>query len=174
MIYKLISKMTSKLTKNEILKICYLKNTYWKYGMKEQIDWFKKNVQNNDIHNLLFLDKKLVGYTALKKRIFFSIRNNSFLKGNYLLFDTLIIDRKYRKKKLSTLLMRFNNNIIFQNRKTSFLVCRSSQVNYYLKYNWKKLHNKTFKVYDHKFEKKGMIFNLRKLKYKFFTFLINK
>ncbi len=174
MIYKLISKMTSKLTKNEILKICYLKNTYWKYGMKEQIDWFKKNVQNNDIHNLLFLDKKLVGYTALKKRIFFSIRNNSFLKGNYLLFDTLIIDRKYRKKKLSTLLMRFNNNIIFQNRKTSFLVCRSSQVNYYLKYNWKQMNAKRFNVYDHTFKKSGMVFNLRKLEDKFFTFFIHK
>ncbi len=170
MIYQLISKETSKLTKKEILKICYLKNIHWKYGIKNQLDWFKNNIRNSDIHNLLFIDKKLIGYTALKKRVFYSKQK----KKNYLLFDTLIIHKKFRKKKLSDLLMYFNNEIIRRNNRLAFLICKSSQVNYYLKYNWKKLHNKTFKVYDHKFEKKGMIFNLRKLKYKFFTFLINK
>ncbi len=170
MIYQLISKETTKLTKKEILKICYLKNTHWKHGIKKQLDWFKNNIIDRDIHNLLLINKKIVGYTALKKRVYYSYQK----KQNYLLFDTLIIDKKFRKKKLSGLLMYFNNEIIRKNNKLSFLICKSSQVNYYSKYNWEKLHNKKFKVCDHKFEKKGMVFNLRKLKYKFFTFHIHK
>ncbi len=168
--YQLISKKTSKLTKKEILKICTLKNTHWKYGIKSQLNWFKSNFNNSDINNLLYIDKKLIGYTALKKRVFYFCQK----KENYLLFDTLIIDKKFRGKKISSLLMYFNNEIIIQNRKIAFLMCKSNQVNYYAKYMWKKLHDRRFVVYDHTFKKKGMVFNLRKLKYKFFTFLTNK
>lgn len=171
MIYKLISKETTNLTKEEILKICILKKIHWKYGIKNQLDWFKNNIMDNDIHNLLFIDKKLVGYTALRRKKFFY----SYLKkDNYLLFDTLIIDKKFRNKKLSNLLMNFNNAIIRQNHKLAFLMCHSNQLNYYSKFNWKKMHKKNFIIYDHKYENNGMVFNLRKSKYKFFIFFVNK
>ena len=61
---------TKKLKKNEILSICKLKNTQWKYGIKSQLKWFNKNIQNNDIHNLLYLKESLVGYNLLRKRKF--------------------------------------------------------------------------------------------------------
>ena len=61
---------TKKLKKKEILSICKLKNTQWKYGIKSQLKWFNKNIQNNDIHNLLYLNEILVGYNLLRKRKF--------------------------------------------------------------------------------------------------------
>ena len=57
-----------QLKKKDILSICKLKNEQWKYGLKSNLRWFKKNIKKNDVHNLLFLNKKLIGYTLLRKR----------------------------------------------------------------------------------------------------------
>ena len=46
------------LTNLLINKICKLKNSYWAFGLKSNRDWFKKNVYRNDIHLLMFKDKK--------------------------------------------------------------------------------------------------------------------
>lgn len=42
---KLISKTTKQLENKEINQICELKNTYWKFGVSENLKWFKKNVK---------------------------------------------------------------------------------------------------------------------------------
>ena len=57
MLYKLISKTTPLLSKKEIKNICILKDTQWKYGIKSQLNWYKKNIKKEDIHNLLFIIK---------------------------------------------------------------------------------------------------------------------
>ena len=54
MYIKLSSTITQKLKKNQIKQICFLKETNWKHGFKSQINWFRKNVKNQDIHNLLY------------------------------------------------------------------------------------------------------------------------
>ena len=66
--YNLISKVSSKLSKKQIKKICELKDKQWKFGIKSQINWYKKNIKNNDIHNLFFINSKLIGYTLIKKK----------------------------------------------------------------------------------------------------------
>ena len=77
----------------------------------------------------------------------------------YLLFDTLIIKKNYRNKKLSNILMAFNNKIIKNNKKISFLMCDNNLVKFYKKNNWKKINKRKFSVIDHKFKGNGMIFN---------------
>ena len=42
----------------------------------------------------------------------------------YFLFDTLIINKKYRNLNLSSILMNFNNFIIKQSGYFSFLICK--------------------------------------------------
>ena len=64
----LISKRTKRLNKKEIISICKLKNSHWKWTLKKQIQWFKKKVEPLDINNMLFFKKKLIGYTLLRKR----------------------------------------------------------------------------------------------------------
>jgi len=91
---KLISKKTKDLKQSEIIHICKLKNTQWKYSFKSQLFWFRKNNFKSDIHNLLLFDKKIIGYTSLRVRYY----EHSNYKSKFLLFDSLIINRKFRKK----------------------------------------------------------------------------
>ena len=165
--YNLISINTSKLSKKKILEINKLKDTQWKFGVKSQIKWFKKNAKKNDIHNLLYNKSKLIGYTFLRKRTYTT--QNSKKKKNYILFDTLVILKKYRNKKISRLLMLFNNTVIIESGLFSFLICKNSLVNFYKKNNWIKLNKKNIRVMDHQFSSNGMLFNSNsKRKYRFY------
>ena len=116
MSYSLLSLKTSRLNKSQIIQTCKLKNSQWKFGINSQLKWFKKNTKNADTHNLMYLKSKLIGYTFLSKKSFFS---NYKLK-KYILFDTLIIQKYYRNNKLSNLLMNFNNIVIKETGLFSF------------------------------------------------------
>ena len=64
--FSLISKKTTELTSEEIIKICKLKDTFWRYGSQNQKKWFKKKIFKNDIHNMLVKGNDLIGYTCLR------------------------------------------------------------------------------------------------------------
>ena len=64
------SVVSKKLKAKEIVNICKLKNTYWKYSLKSQLKWFKEKIKKDDLHNLVYLKKKLIGYNLLRKRTF--------------------------------------------------------------------------------------------------------
>ena len=149
------SKVSKKLTNTEVLQILKLKDSYWKYGLNSQKNWYKKNVKKNDICNLIKKHKKVIGVTFLKKRNF--ILNGK--KKNYLLFDTLIIQAKYRGKKLSKKIMKLNNKKIKFLEKPSLLICEKSLVNFYKKYGWKFLNKNFIKIMDKVSKKNVMIFN---------------
>ena len=91
---------SGKLKKKQINEICLLKDKEWKFGIKSQINWFNKNIKRDDIHNLLYANTKLIGYTLLRKR--YCKVNNIEKKKTYLLFDTLVIDKKFRKNDLAS------------------------------------------------------------------------
>ena len=65
---KLKSIRHKNLNKNLIKDIINLKDQEWKYTFNNQKKWIKKFVKKDDIHNLLFINKKLIGYTLLRKR----------------------------------------------------------------------------------------------------------
>ena len=155
--FSLKSTTTKKLKNKEIKRILFLKNTQWKFGIKLQIKWFKENIKKNDIHNLFYIKTKLIGYTSLRKRT--CEFKNSNKKTKYLLFDTLIIDKKYQGMKMSNILMSFNNMIIKKSGFFSFLVCSDMLVSYYRKYNWKKLNKRFFHKKDYTSSSNVMIFN---------------
>ena len=142
-----ISKKTKQLQKKEIALICKLKNTHWKFGFKSNLSWFEENVKKNDIHNLMFFNTKLIGYTLLRVRTLCVEK----IKKKYLYFDTLIIDKEFRSKKNSYLLMNFNNQIILKMNKISFLLCETKLIKYYKKFQWKKINKKIFSLKNKKF-----------------------
>jgi hypothetical protein len=149
--------ITKKLTKNEIRAICLLKDEEWTYGIRSQLDWFKNNIQSCDKHNLLFINSKLVGYAALRRKVY-SFKN--FKKKNfYLLLDALIVDKKYRKLKLSELLMFMNNLTIKKTGIISFLLCNNKLVKFYKMHGWKKINRKFVSVINSKLHLNGMVFN---------------
>ena len=153
--YLIYSKKTFQLKKKEIMQICKLKNSFWKFGLRSNLDWFKNNIKRNDIHNLIFANFKLIGYTVLRVNSLFKNKN----KIKYFYFDTLIIDKKYRSNKLSSILMNFNNQTILNNKKISFLICQNRMIKFYKKFFWKLLNKKYFTIKDHKFSSFGMFFN---------------
>lgn len=153
--YSILSKKTYQLSSKEINAICMLKNTYWKYSMKSQLDWFKKNTKKTDIHNMFYFKSEIIGYTLLRNR---SCKMNTIFK-KYLLFDTLIIKKSFRKKKISSLLMNFNNELIKLNNKFSFLICEKKMINFYKKFNWETIEKKKFNILANISNKNGMIFN---------------
>ena len=166
-----ISLPSTKLINKQIKEICLLKDMQWKFGLKSQLKWFSENIKKKDLHNLLYIKSKLIGYTLLRKRTCKIPSLNQKLE--YLLFDTLIIDRKYRGVNISKLLMNFNNATIKQLDIISFLVCEDKLINFYKKNNWKKLSKNKFDVADHKSSSNGMIFNSLNLNKKH-IFYVNK
>ena len=167
--YLLISKKTKQLKKEQINNICKLKNSYWKYGFKSNLEWFKKNVKKYDIHNLIYHKSKLIGYTLLRIRTFYLGK----FKKKYFYFDTLIIDKKFRSKGISYFLMKLNNQIIKKNDKISFLICKNKLIGFYKKFGWKVMSKKVFSIRDHNFNTNGMYFNskvINKQKYIFYFF----
>ena len=156
---------------SEIKEICLLKDKHWKFGLNSQLKWFKNNVKKYDLHNLFYVKSKLVGYTLLRKRTIKIVGSNKETK--YLLFDTLILNKKYRNIKLSNLIMNFNILVITQSGVFSFLICENELINFYKKNNWKILNKKMFDIADRRFTSRGMTFNRLNLNKKC-IFYINK
>ena len=148
---------TKNLSKNLILSICKLKNTHWKNKIVSQKNFFKKNCKSQDLHNLLYHNKKLIGYTLLRKRIFFL----GSVSKKYLLFDTIIVDKMFRKQKYAHFLMNFNNLTIKKNKIRSYLLCNKELINFYKNFSWKVENSNKFIIDKKNPLKTVMSFNLK-------------
>tara|TARA_B100000989_G_scaffold298322_1_gene287095 strand:+ start:81 stop:617 length:537 start_codon:yes stop_codon:yes gene_type:complete len=144
-------KITKKLN-NEIL---LLKNTFWKHGIKSQFLWQFKNVKPQDVHNCLFVKKKLVGYTLLRKRRMFLNKKKHY----FYLVDTVTISKKYRQQNIGSYLMEMNNDFLKKSKRIGFLLCKKNLMNFYAKSGWKKIKKNTFKINVKKQSLNGMTFN---------------
>ena len=168
--FKLISKKTSSLSTKQIKSICLLKETCWRNKLKSQILWFKKNIRPSDVHNMLLINDKLVGYTCLRKK-----KMNYPVNKKYFLFDTLIIRKEFRKKYFrkkffSFYMMQFNSNIIKKNKSIAYLICKKNLAKFYKKYKWLKINKKK----GIKKNRIAMIFNYKKKDIKIFLDFIPK
>lgn len=150
---------TNLISKNLIIQICKLKDSHWKYGISSQLKFFKKNCKANDINNLMYFENKLIGYTLLRHKQLL-IDNK---KKNYLYFDTLIVDKKYRNLGFSDLIMKFNNLIIKQNKLYSFLVCEKKMIKFYQKFKWIIQKKSKLKINNYKRNKTFMSLNFNQM-----------
>ena len=141
--------LTKKLKQKEILSICKLKNTHWKYGISSHLNWFNEYIQKNDIHNLAYLKEKLVGYALLRNRNFLLKKK----KKKYLYYDTLIVAKKQRKQKIAHKLSSLIENVIKKSKLHSMLICEKKIEPFHKKYKWKKINNKKSQIIDHKYPK---------------------
>jgi hypothetical protein len=165
---------TSKLDKLQINQILKLKNSYWNYGYKSQLQWFKKNAYQNDLHNLILVNNEIIGYTFLANRNYETFKSNKIKKKElYILFSSLILSKKFRNFFYASKLMISNNRIILKKKKISFLYCDRNKVNFYRFFGWIDLKKSLFNVIDHKSNQVGMIYNFKKnnlAKTKYFNF----
>ena len=161
---KLSTIKTRNLSKNIIKKIINLKKTHYKFTFKQQLAWFKNNIKQSDDHNILWNQGEVIGYNCLRQSKIIKNINRKEEIVNFLLFDTLLINKKYRNKKLSSFIMKKTNSIALKKKLFAFLVCDKMMVPFYKKYDWKVFPRKRIKFLKyHKFEdKKCMIKNLSK------------
>ena len=155
---------------NSFLKkqIFELKKSHYKYSLVSQKKWFKKNINTDDIHLVLILNKKVIGYNLLHKKKC----NINFTKKNFsvpiFIFDTLIIHKNFRNQNFSKIIMRESNKIIIKNKRISILVCLKSLIKFYKKFSWRIFPKKKL-IYKHlKTNKFSMIYgkkiNIKKVR----------
>ena len=100
---KLVTLKTNKLSNFKKKKIFNLKKKHYRYSFFEQKKWFRLNIKNDDLHNLVYYKKILIGYNSLRK-INLQKKYNKLKKNRKIvLFDTLVINSKYRGKNYSKL-----------------------------------------------------------------------
>ena len=157
-------KKINLIIKKKILK---LKNQHFKHSIKKHNEWFKKNIKKNDYHNLLFSNQKLIGYNCLRKLKFSIFKKKKEIKKNILLFDTLIVDKKYRGLGFSEKIMFSSNKIISENNLPGLLFCEKKLIKFYNQFNWKLLRKSQIKS-KRSLRLNAMIFNfnINKLKNK--------
>ena len=146
---------TKNLSNKNIKDICRLKDSYWNYGLISQLNYFKKNIKRDDIHNCYFFGDKLIGYTLLKK----ATCTMNKIKINFLHFDTLVININFQNKKIGSKLMSFNNKIIKQSKLISFLICNKEMIRFYKKNFWKIANKNYKKINIYKMGLELMVFN---------------
>ena len=152
---KLISQSTNQLKSDTIIEICNLKDQQWVYGLKSQKQYIIKYSKPLDLHNCLYFNEKLIGYTHLRKRTF----NFNIKKNKYYLLDSFIINKKFRGKNFSKILMNFNHSMIIQSNIMSILFCDKKLINFYKKNKWKKLLKSKINILDKDNVETCMIFN---------------
>lgn len=126
---------------DEIIK---LKMEEWNYSKIQHINWIKQNLKKKDWHIILEVNNIICGYTCLRKKYFYHTKRRVY----FYYFDTLIIKKKFRNLKLSSVLMKYNMKKINDDYKISVLVCKKKLINFYKKFNWKV--NSSFKINKNK------------------------
>jgi|TARA_B100001094_G_C18172236_1_gene795800 predicted acetyltransferase len=156
---------TKNLDQNLTNKILKLKSTHWKNNLTSQKKWFKKNLFNNDIHIIIENKKILVGYVALRKRIFY-YDNNVKHFNQILLFDTLIIRKQFRGNGYAEKLVKKTIKISDKLETLMILSCRKEILDFYIKLGWKKIYKKNLNVLDDKSLKNFLLIYKKNLSFK--------
>lgn len=130
--YKLQIKRTKDLLEKEINEIIFLKQQFWDYPFEKQKNWFKQNICEDDLHFLLFKDKKLSAY--LNAINTYAIINGK--KTDILGIGNVCVDRKLQKKGTGRLLMEKLNDYLDKNQLCGVLLCKDNLTDFYKKTGW--------------------------------------
>ena len=119
-------------------QISLIKDSCWNYGRREQRDWINRNIKPNDIHVLLFSEKKHVAYLNLVElRIEYSIKSlPAFGIGNV----CALKKGSGFGKNILEILTKFSR----ENNIPLILYCKESLVDFYKKFDFK-LHQDSIK-----------------------------
>tara|TARA_B100000787_G_scaffold169201_1_gene159726 strand:- start:2526 stop:3674 length:1149 start_codon:yes stop_codon:yes gene_type:complete len=150
--FKLISIQSKKLTKKIIIDISKLKMQEWNFSLKSHIKYFNDTLKENEINNMIYLNDKLIGYTLHRKK-------KLYKSNSYVLIDTVIINKNYRKKNLGTILMNFNNNEIIKSKLPAYLQCKTEHIKFYKNFSWKEVDKKNKILIQSKSNLRLMSFN---------------
>ena len=124
-------KKTYELSKSERIKILKFKNTFWKYGLKSQQNFFSKTYKKSDLHILFFKNSDLIGYNCLK------ILKNNFSK--YILLDSFIVRKGLKDKGISDILLSKSLNEIINLNFEAYLYANSNSLSLYKRFGFRRV-----------------------------------
>lgn len=110
----------------------------WKFNFQSQKQFLLKNYNPEDIHQIVLINNKIVGYNCLK-----------FIKGlnkKVMIFDSLIVDIKYRGLGISSIILFSSINEIIRKKKQCYLYSDKSLQKYYEKFGCIRINEKTTKM----------------------------
>ncbi len=121
------------LSRKDLFKIVYFKNSIWKYGIKSQLKWIKLNMSKDDVHILFEKNNKIIAYANL----FYSISNND----NFIGIGNVSVHKEFRKLGIGSLIINLIISYLNFNKLNAILFCKKGLVNFYLKNGFKLLNN---------------------------------
>lgn len=157
-----------KINSNIKKQILKLKKQHYKFSIKKQLKWFEENINSDDYHNLLFSKKVLIGYNCLRSTEIFITKKKNIIKKKFYLFDTLVLNKKFRNLGLSKKIMISSNKIILNKKCLGLLFCNNKMINYYSKFGWKFLKKEQI-ISKRSSRLNTMIFNFNNKKNKIFS-----
>ncbi len=134
----LIKVKTKNLSIKQINKICKIKMQKWKFNFKSQKKFLLKNYNSEDIHQMVLIKDKVVGYNCLK------FINN--LNETIMIFDSLIVHKNYRKMGISSIILFSSINEILNKKKHCYLYSDKTLQKYYEKFGWTRINKNKIKM----------------------------
>lgn len=116
---------------NKLLeKIANIKSVRWSYSLEQQLLWMKNNLQQNDVHLLVYAENDLIAYTNfVNVEVIINNVPIQFMGiGNVCTTES--------GKGYGDLLMLSINDSILQNNWRGILLCKDNLIPYYEKYQW--------------------------------------
>lgn len=145
------------LSMAEGLRIAYLKDQHWPYGLESQILWMRDNIEAEDTH-LMGEEQHgekidLLAYLTFTKvkTIVDEEQNNCIGVGG------VCVDKSKQRSGLGKLLLQEAARYIITQEKTGILLCKDALVPFYEKCGWKLLKYQTAFVAGMKYEHNIML-----------------
>lgn len=152
------------ISKEELTKICLLKDENWTYGIEKQLDWIENNLSGEDFHLLGYdLEGNLICYANLVVR---KIVSHLVEEKTILGIGNVCVSIIQQKKGFGLVLMREINSTLMMKKLSGLLFCNSLTVPFYLKNNWILIKEETLSITLKSLNTNVMIFNNETLKYK--------
>ncbi len=153
-----------EVTQNDLDEIIKVKSTAWPYCYEKQLEWINSNLNNLDIHVLLYWDREPVGYLNLVniELIIDGSPKKAYGIGN--------VCAKLKNKGFGKELITSVNRFLVNNNKIGLLFCKNLLVDFYIYNNWLVIEKKKLTLMFDKEQIETMIFNLQN-KYKNIEYL---
>ncbi len=127
------------LSMAEGLKIAYLKDQHWPYGLESQIQWMKDNIALDDAH--------LMGEEQDILRAYITLTNLNVVIDGQQLDCTgvggVCVDKAMQHTGLGRILMQQAGKHINEKSQIGILLCKDTLVPFYEKCGWKLLQYRT-------------------------------
>ncbi len=137
----------------EGIRIAYLKDQHWPYGVESQILWMKKNIEMEDVH--LMGEEQVSNNIVLRAYTTLSNINVELDNQNISCVGVggVCVDKDVEHSGLGRLLLQEAEKYIINQDKLGILLCKESLTPFYQKCGWNELDYSEAlvagKKYDH-------------------------